>query len=185
MDSAPHGRRQEVKQDQDYQGHGCYAQGGYPNLSEDPRIVLARKAREKSLLQTTYVQSQNWSCTTRNPNISKNGAIAGKEAPLVWKRSLFSFPLSLGPADPGAFRYPSHFKSTPFPETQTITDPTIREYFIGIMDSPGNSPSEVSSSAGKRKRSVAAGGPRSKIDYPRKRVSIAVSITENVCRARS
>jgi hypothetical protein len=112
------------------------------------------------------------------------GDCGERDASSVEAQFVFISPL-LAQLTREACRYPSHFKSTPFPETQTIPDPTIREYFIGIMDSPGNIPSEVSSSAGKRKRSVAAGGPRSKIDYPRKRVSIAVSITENICRARS
>ena len=82
MDSAPHGRRQEVKQDQGYHGHGWYAPGGYPNLSEDPRIVLARKAREKTLPSNYICPIAELELQNAEPPIFRRmGQLRGKRRP--------------------------------------------------------------------------------------------------------
>jgi len=80
MDSAPHGRRQEVKQDQGYHGHGWYAPGGYPNLSEDPRIVLARKAREKTP-PSSYICPIAELVERGTPIFRRMGRLRGKRRP--------------------------------------------------------------------------------------------------------
>jgi hypothetical protein len=60
-----------------------------------------------------------------DPQYLKSGAVAGKETPLVWKRSLVSFPLSPGPAGPEPADTRAMSKSTPFPETRAEV---IRHY---------------------------------------------------------